>query len=327
METLMAGPFGATSTTDEVLEGVDLGGKRVLVTGVSAGLGVETARALAARGAQVVGAARDLNKAKAATDPVRASAAKGGGFELVELDLASLKSVRACADALVAAGKPFDLVIANAGVMACPKGETADGFETQFGTNHLGHFVLVNRIASLMKRGSRLVNLSSAGHRFSDVDLEDPNFERTRYTEFGAYGRSKTANILFAVEFDRRHTGDGVRATAVHPGGIQTELGRHMTAEARQQLTDRLVQINAANAAAGLPPFTYKSIPQGAATSVWAGVVAPVDQVGGRYCEDCHVAELVEGAELMGGVRAYALDPDHAKALWAKSEEMVGERF
>jgi NAD(P)-dependent dehydrogenase (short-subunit alcohol dehydrogenase family) len=327
METLMAGPFGATSTTDEVLEGVDLSGKRVLVTGVSAGLGVETARALAARGAQVVGAARDLNKAKAATGRVRDEAAKGGGLELVELDLASLKSVRACADALVAAGKPFDLVIANAGVMACPKGETADGFETQFGTNHLGHFVLVNRIASLMKRGSRLVNLSSAGHRFSDVDLEDPNFERTRYTEFGAYGRSKTANILFAVEFDRRHTGDGVRATAVHPGGIQTELGRHMTAEARQQLTDRLVQINAANAAAGLPPFTYKSIPQGAATSVWAGVVAPVDQVGGRYCEDCHVAELVAGAELMGGVRAYALDPDHAKALWAKSEEMVGERF
>jgi len=276
----MAGPFGATSTTDEVLEGVDLSGKRILVTGVSAGLGVETARVLAAHGAQVVGAARDLNKAKAATERVRASAAKGGGLELVELDLASLKSVRACADALIAAGKPFDLVIANAGVMACPKGETADGFETQFGTNHLGHFLFVNRIASLMKRGSRLVNLSSAGHRFSDVDLEDPNFERTRYTEFGAYGRSKTANILFAVEFDRRHKGDGVRATAVHPGGIQTELGRHMTPEVRQQLTDRLVQINAANAAAGLPPFTYKSIPQGAGTSVWAGVVAPVDQVG-----------------------------------------------
>jgi NAD(P)-dependent dehydrogenase (short-subunit alcohol dehydrogenase family) len=309
------------------LKAWDLSGKRIPVTGVSAGLGVETARALAAHGAQVVGAARDLRKAKAATERVRASAAKGGGLELVELDLASLKSVRACADALVAAGKPFDLVIANAGVMACPKGETADGFETQFGTNHLGHFVLVNRIASLMKRGSRLVNLSSAGHRFSDVDLEDPNFERTRYTEFGAYGRSKTANILFAVEFDRRHKGDEVRATAVHPGGIQTELGRHMTPEVRQQLTDRLVQINAANAAAGLAPFTYKSIPQGAATSVWAGVVASVDQVGGRYCEDCHVAKLVEGAELMGGVRAYALDPDHAKALWAKSEEMVGERF
>src|SRR5271169_2201743 len=151
----MAGPFGATSTTDEVLEGVDLRGKRILVTGVSAGLGVETARVLAAHGAQVVGAARDLNKAKAATERVRASAAKGGGLELVELDLASLKSVRACADALIAAGKPFDLVIANAGVMACPKGETADGFETQFGTNHLGHFVLVNRLAGLLRPGAR----------------------------------------------------------------------------------------------------------------------------------------------------------------------------
>src|SRR6185369_12448430 len=212
----MATQFGATSTTDDVLAGVDLSGKRVLVTGVSAGLGVETARALAAHGAQVVGAARDLAKAKTATAEVR-------GLELVELDLASLASVRACADALNAAGKPFDLVIANAGVMATPFGKTADGFETQFGTNHLGHFVLVNRIAGLMKPGSRLVNLASSGHRFSDIDLDDPNFERTEYTPFGAYGRSKTANILFAVEFDRRHKAGVVRAVAVHPGGIQTE--------------------------------------------------------------------------------------------------------
>jgi NAD(P)-dependent dehydrogenase (short-subunit alcohol dehydrogenase family) len=211
--------------------------------------------------------------------------------------------------------------------MACPKGQTSDGFETQFGTNHLGHFVLINRIASLLKSGSRLVNLASAGHRFADVDLDDPNFERTPYTEFGAYGRSKTANILFAVEFDRRHKGNGVRATAVHPGGIQTELGRYMTPEVREQLTARVERINAANAAAGLPPFAYKTIPQGAATSVWAGVVAAADEVGGRYCEDCHVAERAEGAEVMGGVRAYALDPDRAKALWAKSEAMVGERF
>ena len=323
----MAGTFGATSTTDDVLEGVNLSGERILVTGVSAGLGVETARTLAAHGAHVVGAARDLNKAKVATEQVRAEAAKGGGLELVELDLASLASVRACADALVSAGKPFDLIIANAGVMACPKSQTSDGFETQFGTNHLGHFVLVNRIASLMKRGSRLVNLSSAGHRFSDVDLEDPNFERTRYTEFGAYGRSKTANILFAVEFDRRHKAHGVRATAVHPGGIQTELSRYLTPEVTQQLRARIERINAANAAAGLPPFTYKSIPQGAATSVWAGVVASANEIGARYCEDCHVAERGEGVEAMAGVRAYALDSDHAKALWAKSEEMVGERF
>jgi NAD(P)-dependent dehydrogenase (short-subunit alcohol dehydrogenase family) len=132
---------------------------------------------LAAHGATVVGAARDLNKAQAATESVRKEAINGGGLELVELDLASVRSVRACADALVAAGKPFDVVIANAGIMACPKGKTADGFETQFGTNHLGHFVFVNRIASLLKSGSRLVNLSSAGHRFSDVDLDDPNFD------------------------------------------------------------------------------------------------------------------------------------------------------
>ena len=320
----MAGTFGATSTTDDVLEGVDLSGKRILVTGVSAGLGVETARVLAAHGARVVGAARDLDKARRATEPVRAQAARGGGLELVELDLASLASVRSCADALVAEGGPFDLVIANAGVMACPKGTTTDGFETQFGTNHLGHFVLINRIASLLKPGSRLVNLSSAGHRFADVDLDDPNFERTPYAEFVAYGRSKTANILFAVEFDARHKDEGVRAAAVHPGGIQTELGRYMTAEVRQTLMD---SINVANQAAGAPAFTYKTVPQGAATSVWAGLVAAAEAVGGRYCEDCHVAEIVDDASLRGGVRPYALDGGHAKALWAKSEEMVGERF
>src|SRR5271165_3005483 len=312
----MAKIFGATSTTDEVLEGVSLRGKRVLVTGVSAGLGVETARALAAHGAEVVGAARDLAKAKAATAPVRADAANGGGLELVELDLASLASVRACADALVADGQTFDLVIANAGVMACPKGTTADGFETQFGTNHLGHFVLVNRIASLLKPGSRLVNLSSAGHRFADVDLEDPNFERTPYDEFTAYGRSKTANILFAVEFDRRHKADGVRATAVHPGGIHTELGRHMTPQVLQRMLDNI----AAHQKPGDPPFSFKTIPQGAATSVWAAIVAPADAVGAQFCEDCHVAEVIDDPAFRGGVRPYALDGEHAKALWAKSE-------
>jgi NAD(P)-dependent dehydrogenase (short-subunit alcohol dehydrogenase family) len=323
-EIVMAGPFGSTSTTNDVLSGKDLSGKRVLVTGVSAGLGVETARALAAHGAQVVGAARDLAKAKRATAEVRAQAANGGGLELVEVDLASLKNVRACADALVADGRPFDVVIANAGVMSTPFGHTADNFETQFGTNHLGHFVLVNRIASLIAPGGRLVNVSSSGHRYSDVDLDDPNFEHTPYTEFGAYGRSKTANILFAVEFDRRHKGNGVRATAVHPGGIQTELGRHLSPEAIKQLIDG---INASNLAAGAPAFSWKTIPQGAATSVWSGIVASADEVGGRYCEDCHVAELAEGDDIRGGVRAYALDPDHAKALWAKSEEMVGEQF
>lgn len=321
----MTRTFGAESTTDEVLEGVKLTGKRILVTGVSAGLGVETARALVAHGAEVVGAARDLDKARNATVEVRAAAAAGAGsLELIELDLASLASVRACADRLMADGTPFDIIIANAGVMACPQSQTEDGFETQFGTNHLGHFVLVNRIASLLRSGGRLVNLSSAGHRFSDVDLGDPSFEHTPYDEWVAYGRSKTANVLFAVEFDRRHREAGIRAMAVHPGGIQTELGRHMTPESTERL---IASINEAHKAAGAPPFRFKSIPQGAATSVWAASVAAAEEVGGRYCEDCHVAEIQDGEGIRGAVRPYALDPEHAKALWAKSEEMVGERF
>ena len=320
----MTKKFDALSTTDDVLEGVDLSGKRVLVTGVSAGLGVETARALVAHGAAVVGAARDLEKAGRATEPVRAAATTGGSLELIELDLASLKSVRQCADALVAAGKQFDVVICNAGVMATPKGRTADGFETQFGTNHLGHFVLVNRIARLFKAGARLVNLSSAGHRFADVDLNDPNFEHTPYSEFVAYGRSKTANVLFAVEFDRRYRGKDIRATAVHPGGIQTELGRHMTPQLTQQM---IKSIDEGNKAAKLLPFQWKTIPQGAATSVWSGFVARADEIGGKYCEDCHVAEIVDNPKARGGVRPYALNAEHAKALWHRSEELVGERF
>jgi NAD(P)-dependent dehydrogenase (short-subunit alcohol dehydrogenase family) len=325
----MSRRFDATSTTDEVLEGTDLGKMRVLVTGVSAGLGVETARALARRGARVVGAARDLAKAERATAQVRADAAGGGGsLELVELDLASLASVRVCADALKARDEPFDLVIANAGVMATPFGHTADGFETQFGTNHLGHFVFVNRIAALMRPGARLVNLSSSGHRFSDVDLDDPNFERTPYEPFLGYGRSKTANILFAVEFDRRHRSRGVRAAAVHPGGILTELGRHLDPNLLPAMVD---QMNRDLAAEGKPPFQFKTIPQGAATSVWAGVVAAADEVGGRYCENCQVGVIVPDDRKISadseGVRGYALDPERAKALWTKSEQMVGERF
>ncbi|HUD65616.1 MAG TPA: SDR family NAD(P)-dependent oxidoreductase [Candidatus Sulfotelmatobacter sp.] len=325
----MVDVFGATSTTDEVLSRVNLQGKRILVTGVSAGLGVETARSLAAHGAVVVGAARDLKKAEAATAPVRRDAATAGGsFELVALDLASLKSVRECADELLAKGQFFDVIIANAGVMATPFGHTADGFETQFGTNHLGHFVLINRIAPLLRKGSRLINLASAGHRFSNIDLDDPNFERTPYEPFAAYGRSKTANILFAVAFDRRQHGRGVRAAAVHPGMIETELARHVDPARLQALLD---QISKERAAEGKEPFQWKTVPQGAATSVWAGVVAPAEEIGGKYCENCHVGEVVaDSATISGvseGVRGYALDPNNAEALWTRSEEMVGERF
>src|SRR5882724_843639 len=320
--------FGATSTTEEVLSGINLRSKRIFVTGVSAGLGIETARSLVAHGAHVVGAARDLKKAEAATAQVRKDAANGGSFELVAFDLANLKSVRACADGLLKKGEPFDVVIANAGVMATPFTNTADHFEMQFGTNHLGHFVLVNRIASLISAGGRVINLSSAGHRYSNVDLQDPNFERTSYDPWLAYGRSKTANILFSVSFDKRHRGRGVRAAAVHPGGIQTELGRHIGADEIQKLVDR---ISTQRAAEGKGPFQWKTIPQGAATSVWAGVVAPADEIGARYCENCHVASIVREdvalTVVSEGVRAYALDPANAEALWKKSEEMVGESF
>lgn len=325
----MVKQFGATSTTEDVLSGANLQGKRILVTGVSAGLGVETARSLAAHGAEVVGAARDLAKAEAANAQVRKDALAGGGnFELVALDLASLASVRACAEGLLKKGDPFDVIIANAGVMATPFGHTADGFETQFGTNHLGHFVFVNRIAPLIRAGGRLINLSSAGHRYSNVDLDDPNFERTPYEPFVAYGRSKTANILFAVAFDRRHRERGVRAAAVHPGGIQTELGRYADPSRIQAVIE---QIKKQLAAEGKGPFQWKTIPQGAATSVWAGVVASADEVGGCYCENCHVGNIVPDdvaiSAISEGVRAYALDPTAAEALWHKSEELVGESF
>jgi NAD(P)-dependent dehydrogenase (short-subunit alcohol dehydrogenase family) len=327
--TSATSPFGPNSTTEDVLAGINLQGKRLLVTGVSAGIGVETARSLAAHGAQVVGAARDLKKAYEATEQVQKdAAANGGNFELVELDLANLKNVRDCADHLLERGEPFDVVIANAGVMATPFGRTTDGFETQFGTNHLGHFVLVNRIASLLRAGGRLINLSSAGHRFSNVDLEDPNFDRTPYEPFVAYGRSKTANILFAVAFDNRHRDRDVRAAAVHPGAIQTELDRHLDPS---QVRKTIEQMNQRLAAQGKAPFQLKTIPQGAATSVWTAVIAAADKIGGQYCENCHVGNVVPDeapiTAVSEGVRRYALDPNNAEALWKKSEELVGESF
>lgn len=306
--------FGAESTTDDVLSGVDLTGTTVLVTGASAGLGVETVRALSAHGASVITGVRDPAKAEA---NLGAAGVDLDSVDIRQLDLASLDAARTFADGVAADGPTLDVIIANAGVMATPEGRTADGFETQFGTNHLGHFVVVNRLAGLLGDAGRIVNLSSAGHRFGDVDLDDPNFERTPYDPWVSYGRSKTANILFAVELDRRLRDRGIRATAVHPGMIFTELGRHMTPET----LDALMQ------ARGDRTMAVKSVEQGAATSVWAATVAPADDVGGRYCEDCQVSPITADANAMPGVMPYALDPDTAAALWARSEELVGETF
>ncbi len=313
--------YGFETTTDELLEGLDLTGKHVLITGASAGLGVETARALAAHGASVILTVRDMAKGERATEVVRADAALGASVELREMDLASLASVRACADGPLGEGQPLNVLIANAGVMACPEGKTADGFETQFGTNHLGHFLFVNKLVPLLLKGapSRIVCLSSSGHRLSDVSLDDPSFEKTRYDPWTAYGRSKTANALFALALDKRLKNRGVRAASVHPGGIRTELGRHMTPEVTQQMMDRFKNQRGT--------FKFKTVPQGAATSIWAGVIADMDEINGRFCEDCHVAETTHDPDAMAGVRPYAQDPANAEALWAKSEEWVGERF
>jgi len=319
----MSEQFGAKSTADEVLAGVDLTGKRFLVTGVSAGIGLETARALIARGAAVVGAVRDVEKAQAATESLRIAATQSGGsLELIGLDLASLQSVRSAADQFLADGGRFDAIIANAGVMATPFGRTADGFETQLGTNYVGHFALVNRIEPLLVDNGRLVVLSSQAHRVADVDLDDPNFDRQEYEPFVAYGRSKTATSLFAVEFDRRHRQRGVRAASVMPGNSLTDLPRNFSQEELQGL---FATVGKARADAGLAPAELKSISQAAATSVWAAVVADKDKIGGQYLEDCAVAAVNDTPNpFADGVRSYALDADKAGRLWAKSEALIG---
>jgi len=310
--------FSAETTADEVVAGMDLAGKRVFVTGVSSGIGLATAQALAGRGAEVTGAVRDpvaARNAAAGIDPDH--------LELIELDLGSLASVRACAERMVVADRSFDLIIANAGVIAL-EGRTADGFEPQFGINHLGHFLLINRMAGLLRPGSRIVVVGSLGHRFADVDLDDPNLERRPGDYVAAYGASKTANLLFAKAFDERHRARGIRAVSLHPGDTQTNVARHMGPEHTACMFAAMVEIAGPDAVTG---HHLKTPGQGAATSLWAGLFAPGDMVGGQFCMDCAVAPRNDAAQGWFGYRSYALDPDRAEALWALSEAMVGERF
>lgn len=311
--------FGAQSTADEVLEGKDLSGKTVLVTGGNSGLGQETARAMAARGAHVVIAGRDQAKLDEAKATIESDVA-GANVETIIGDLGSLESVRACGKEANQRFEKIDILINNAGVMACPQAQTSDGFEMQFGTNHLGHFALAKQLMPLVEKGDnkRIVNLSSRGHHFAPVDLEDPNFENREYEKWASYGQAKTANILFSVGLEKRFAAKGVHSYAVHPGGIQTNLGRHLTEEDIAALLARVTE--------GDRSFSWKTIPQGAATTCWAATAQELEGQGGVYCEDCHVAELDdESAE--GGVRSYALDPQAADQLWSISEQMTGEVF
>ncbi len=309
--------FGFSSTTDDVLAGHDLTGRHVLVTGGSTGLGEETSRALAAHGATVTLAVRDLARGEAAAARIRAIV-PAADLRLRQVDLASLASVRSFADGFVADHSSLDVLINNAGIMACPQGSTVDGFELQFGTNHLGHFLLGVLLAPALVTGapSRLVSLSSRGHAFAPVDLADWNFEQTTYEPFVAYGRAKTANALFAVGFQQRFGDQGVQAFSVHPGGIHTELGRHMTPEVIQTLLARVADSGR--------EFAWKTIPQGAATSVWAATAPELDGHGGAYLEDCGIAEISEDEGANTGVRPYAVDAATADALWTLSERLVG---
>lgn len=310
--------FDASSTTDDVLAGFDLSGRVAAVTGASGGLGLETARALASRGAHVVLAGRHASRLDEAVGTIRASV-PDASVDTVELDLADISSCRRAATALLTSLDRLDLLINNAGVMCTPFGRTVDGFETQIGTNHLGHMAWTVPLLDLLTSGGgRIVNLSSAGHRFGDVDLEDLNFERRPYDPWVGYGASKTANVLFSVELDRRLGSLGVHSVAVHPGGIHTDLGRHMTPELRSEMRERIAQSNPGG-------LQWKSIPQGAATTVWAATTPNFADRGGAYCADCREADVVDPDEPgRDGVLAYAVDADRAAVLWERSMHLLG---
>jgi NAD(P)-dependent dehydrogenase (short-subunit alcohol dehydrogenase family) len=318
--------FGATSTTDEVLDGIDLTGTLAVITGASAGLGEETTRALAAHGAIVIMAVRDVEKGETAKARILEFVPEAS-LEVRQLELGNLANVRAFAESFLADHDRLDLLINNAGVMACPQGTTDDGFDLQLGTNHLGHFLLGTLLAPALVAAapSRLISLSSDGHRMSDLDLDDPGFETTEYDPWVAYGRSKTANVLFAVGFDARHRDQGVRALALHPGAIHTELGRHLTKDSLKSLMDRIDREGGDASGEGL---RFKGIPEGAATTCWAATSPDLEGRGGIYLQDCQVAEVDDGetGPGRGGVRSYAVDPERADQLWAWSEAAVNSR-
>jgi NAD(P)-dependent dehydrogenase (short-subunit alcohol dehydrogenase family) len=311
--------FGPDTTTDEVLEGIDLHGRRAIVTGASGGLGAETARALASKGAFVTIAARDLEKAEGVARSIR-DAHPGARVEVgPPLELMDPDSVRAFAKSWLADNDALHILVNNAGVMFTPLERNAHGWEKQFATNHMGHFLLTCLLAPALRAGApaRIVNLSSGGHRFGGVDFDDPHYERRAYDKFGAYGQSKTANVLFSVELSKRLAGSGVTANAVHPGVIMTELARYMDESDMKSLGE------------AAPPggLKFKTVPAGAATSVWAASSPDLEGRTGLYLQDCQIAPMTDEATGDVGYASYAVDPDAAARLWALSEELLGERF
>jgi NAD(P)-dependent dehydrogenase (short-subunit alcohol dehydrogenase family) len=303
--------FGAHSTADDVLAGVDLSGKLAIVTGGYSGLGLETTRALTKAGARVVVPARRPDtawKALAGLEDV----------ELDELDLGDLDSVRAFAERFLETGRTVDFVIDSAGIMACPETRVGPGWEAQFATNHLGHFALVNRLwPAIEPGGARVVSVSSRAHHFSGMRWDDVHW-RTGYDKWQAYGQAKTANVLFAVHLDKLGADRGVRAFSLHPGGILTPLQRHLP---KAEMVERGWIDEQGNA---LNPSGFKSPEQGAATQVWAATSSQLEGMGGVYLEDCDIAEPAIDGDQSSGVRAWATDPDQAERLWTLSAELTG---
>ncbi|MEU5041974.1 SDR family NAD(P)-dependent oxidoreductase [Streptomyces griseorubiginosus] len=303
--------FGAHSTADDVLAGVDLSGKLAIVTGGYSGLGLETTKALVKAGARVVVPARRPDTAKEALAGL-------DGVEQDVLDLGDLDSVRAFAERFLASGRTVDLVIDNAGIMACPETLVGPGWEAQFATNHLGHFALVNHLwPAIEPGGARVVSVSSRAHHFSGMRWDDVHW-RTGYDKWQAYGQAKTANVLFAVHLDKLGAERGVRAFSLHPGGILTPLQRHLP---KAEMVERGWIDEQGNA---LNPSGFKSPEQGAATQVWAATSPQLDGMGGVYLEDCDIAEPAVDGDQSGGVRAWATDPEQAARLWTLSAELTG---
>ncbi|MEU6171984.1 SDR family NAD(P)-dependent oxidoreductase [Streptantibioticus parmotrematis] len=303
--------FGADSTAAEVLDGVDLTGRLAVVTGGYSGLGLETTRALAAAGARVIVPARR-------PDAAREALAGIDGVEVEQMDLSDLDSVRDFTARFLASGRDVHIVIDSAGIMACPETRIGPGWEAQFATNHLGHFALVNRLWPALKAGkARVVSVSSAGHHNSPIRWDDPWFERG-YDKWEAYGQSKTANVLFAVHLDALGRDAGVRAFALHPGGILTPLQRHLSQEEMRErgwIDEKGEPV---------PDLGFKTPQQGAATQVWAATSSRLDGMGGVYCEDCDIAEPTPAEGPRTGVRDYARDPEQAARLWELSARLTG---
>jgi NAD(P)-dependent dehydrogenase (short-subunit alcohol dehydrogenase family) len=309
--------FRAASTAAEVIQGCDLTGKVAIVTGGYAGLGLETAKTLAFAGAKVIVPARDQAKARKALENLE-------GISMESLDLMDPSSIDQFADRFLSWESALHILINNAAVMANPLTRDSRGYESQFSTNHLGHFQLTSRLWPALRRakGARVVALTSVGHRYSGVDFEDPNFEHRPYDPWVSYGQSKTANALFALSLDQLGESYGVRAFSVHPGGIvATDLGRHMDPERLKAMG----YVDAEGRAIIDPERNMKNIEQGAAASVWCATSRSLDGQGGFYCENCDVASpIADDSPEPRGVRSWATNPELAARLWRLSEKLTG---